>query len=340
VEITSPQDGAVVSGQTFVTANASDDGVVTEVRFYLNNALVYTDMNLPWQYAWNTLNSDNHPALSVKAIAVDNDGLLSPADEIHVVLRNTWVYPVYEDLENNSNWTLYNYAPTPNWAWVSNKSHSGVHSYGWVLGGGGDGANYDSIQYEGRVDLAAASVDEPVIRILYTGDLPSDARVDAYFVNSWTGSTLLFSFNTDQAGWYEVTHRMDGFIGYSGRLRFYVFNSSIIGTGVWIDDLRVENEAPYITSITPNRGREGDLVHVNGMAFGFTREAGSFVTFGGGIEAADSDYQLWSNNQVQVRIPAGAVSGDATVTVGAATSNGVRVAVLLAPPVLQNLVEK
>jgi hypothetical protein len=40
---------------------------------------------------------------------------------------------------------------------------------------------------------------------------------------------------------------------------------------------------------------------------------------------------------VHVRIPAGAVSGDAGVTVGAAASNGVRVAVLLAPPNLQDL---
>ena len=340
VTITSPQDGAVVSGQVTVTADASDDGFVTEVRFYINNALVYTDVSQPWQYAWNTLASDNHPSLSVKAVAVDNDGLLSPPDEIHVVLRNNWVYPVYEDLETNANWTAYNYAPTPNWEWVSNKAHSGFHSYGWVLGGGGDGANYDSIQYDGRADFAGASVVSPVVRVLYTGDLPVEARVDAYFINSWTGSTLLFSFSADQAGWYEVTHRMESFIGYSGRLRFYILNGSTTGTGVWVDDLRVENETPYITSITPDRGRVGDLVSINGMTFGFAREAGSFVTFGGGIEAADADYDSWSNNQIQVRIPAGAVSGDATVTVGGVASNAVRVAVLLAPPLLQDLVQK
>lgn len=340
VQITSPQDGGIVSGPATINADATDDGTVVQVKFYLNNALVYTDNSAPWQYSWNNISDDNHPALPIKAIAVDNDGLLSAPSEIHVALRLHWTYPVNEDLENNSNWSVQNHAPTPDWAWVSNKGHTGMHSYGWVLGGGADGSNHDTVQYNGRADLAAASVDNPVLRICYTGDLPADGVVDAYFVNSWTGSTYLFSINTDQAEWFDYSFPMDGFIGYSGKIYFTMSNINTTGTGVWIDDLRVENNGPFVSSIAPNRGVPGATVTLSGMSFGFSRQPGSVVTFGGGITAGDSDYIAWSNNQIQVRIPSGAVSGDASVTVGSSTSNGMRVAVLLAPPDLQDLLQR
>jgi M6 family metalloprotease-like protein len=337
VDITAPLDGGKVGGQVLIVANANDDGAVAQVKFYINNALVSTDTSAPWQYVWNTVGADNHPSLPLKAIAVDNDGLPSSPDEIHVAVNNAGIYPVNENLETNANWTVLNYSPTPNWAWVSNKGHSGTHSYGWVLGIPGDGANYESVRYIGRADLAASSVIDPVLRLYYTGDLPSDARIDAFFVNSWTGSNLLFSFSADQAGWYEVINRLDDYIGYSGQLYFYVSNVSTAGTGVWIDDLRIENEAPLIQSISPRRGVVSTLLTIDGMSFGLTRAAGSNVTFGGGTTAADSDIVLWNNSQIKVKIPSGAVSGDTTVTVNALTSNGERVAVLLAPPNLQDL---
>lgn len=340
VSISTPLDGATISGQTLILAEAADDGAVMQVRFYINNVLVSTDTSAPWQYLWNTAGADNHPSLPLKVIAVDNDGIPSLADEIHVALRNTGVYPVYEDLETNANWTVLNYSPTPNWSWVSNMGHSGVHSYGWVLGTPGDGANYESVRYTGRADLAAQNVQDPVLRLYYTGDLPLDARVEAYFVNSWTGNNLLFSFNTDRAGWYEVTHALDNYIGYSGQLYFYISNVSTDGSGVWLDDLRVENAAPYIQSISPARGVVGALLTIDGMSYGITRAVGSNVTFGGGIPAADGDYISWANSQIKVRIPSGAISGDVTVNVNALNSNGSRVAVLLTPPVLQDLEPK
>lgn len=337
IQITSPQDGGVVSGPVLISTNATDDGSIVQVKFYLNNVLAYTDDAAPWQYFWNNTNDDNHPALPIKAIAVDNDGLFSLPSEIHIALRLNWTYPVYEDLENNVNWSVNNHSPTPDWTWVSNKGHTGLHSYGWVLGGGADGANYDAVQYNGHANLAAATVSNPVIRICYTGDMPTDGRVDVYFVNSWTGNTLLFSLDSDQADWIDYSYSLNGFIGYSGKIYLYMSNYNTSGTGVWIDDLRVENDAPYISSISPARGVPGTTVIINGMSFGFSRQAGSYVTFGGGVVPADSDYVSWNNNQIQVHIPSTAISGNVSVTVNSQASNGTRVAVLLPAPDLEDL---
>jgi hypothetical protein len=341
VTITAPANGATISGSVTFTADATDDGTVAQVRFYLNNSLVNTDNAAPWSYTRNTSSDDNHPALPVKAIATDNDGIDSAPDAITVVLRNTnKTYPVNEDLESNSNWSTQNSGPTPDWAWVSNVGRSGTHSYGWVLGGGGDGSNWEGLWYNGHADLAADGVSDPQLRLYYKGDLPTDGVVYIYFYNSWTGWNYLTTFSTDQAAWYEVAYAMSDYLGYSGKIAFWVGNNDTSGTGVWIDDLRVENQSPYINSVTPARGVIGATQTINGQSFGSSRVAGCVVTFGGGVDAAVSDFVSWSNNQIQVKIPTGAVSGDVTVTVAAQTSNGVRVAVLLPPPDLQNLVQQ
>jgi M6 family metalloprotease-like protein len=341
VDLTSPVNGATISGTTVFTATASDDGSVASVKFYLNNELKNTDLTAPYSYSRNTLTDDNHPALPVKAVAVDNDGIESLPDAISVVLRNTnKTYPVYEDLETNANWSTQNYAPTPDWTWVSNAGHSGTHSYGWVIGGGGDGATSDMVLYNGHADFAAAGVADPQLKFYYKGDLPPGATVHINFNNSWLGSVWIGSFNTDRAQWYETVVPMDDWLGYSGRVLWFIESSNVIGTGVWIDDLRVENNAPYINSISPTRGVVATTLTISGQAFGATRVAGSVVTFGGGVNAADADFVAWSNNQIRVKIPTGAVSGNITVTVASQTSNGVNVAVLLAPPSLQNLVQQ
>ncbi len=340
VDLTSPANGATISGTTNFTATATDDGSITSVKFYLNNALVNTDNSAPYQYSRNTLTDDNHPALPVKAVAVDNDGIESLPEAITVVLRNTnKTYPVNEDLETNTNWSTQNNAPSPDWNWVSNAGHSGTHSYGWVMDGS-DGPTIDAVIYQGHADFAAAGVANPRLKFYYKGDLPTGTTINLNFYNSWLDVAWIGSFNTDRAAWYEVVIPMDDWLGYSGRIAWWASNSNVSGTGVWIDDLRVENEAPYINSISPSRGVVATTLTINGQAFGSSRVAGSNVTFGGGVNAADGDYVAWGNNQIRVKIPVGAVSGDTTVTVASQTSNGMHVAVLLGPPSLQNLVQQ
>ena len=66
--ITSPGNGATVSGTISVTANASDNVGVTRVELYRDNVLIGTDTSSPYEFAWNTTTvSNGGHALQTKA---------------------------------------------------------------------------------------------------------------------------------------------------------------------------------------------------------------------------------------------------------------------------------
>ncbi|MDZ4182158.1 MAG: S8 family serine peptidase, partial [Candidatus Cloacimonadaceae bacterium] len=91
--ITAPLNGAVLNLNSTITINvtATDtDGVITQVRFFINDVLMNTDTSAPFTWNWNTTgySGGSH---SIKAIATDNNGnnaehtisisLLAPPDE-------------------------------------------------------------------------------------------------------------------------------------------------------------------------------------------------------------------------------------------------------------------
>ena len=66
--ITSPANGATVSGTITVTANASDNVGVTRVELYRDNVLIGTDTSSPYEFSWNTTTASNGDhALQTKA---------------------------------------------------------------------------------------------------------------------------------------------------------------------------------------------------------------------------------------------------------------------------------
>jgi YD repeat-containing protein len=91
-----------------------------------------------------------------------------------------------------------------------------------------------------------------------------------------------------------------------------------------------------ISSITPTSGNTGSSVIIAGSGFG-TSQGGSTVNFNG----ASGTVTSWSGTSISVSVPAGAVSGPASVTVGGATSNGVnftvapKISTLVPNPVAQ-----
>ena len=74
----------------------------------------------------------------------------------------------------------------------------------------------------------------------------------------------------------------------------------------------IGSASPQITSISPNRVRYDQVITIRGTAFGANRGA-SRVIFHGGKEASSSQYISWSDTQIQVRVPAGARTGDVHV---------------------------
>lgn len=66
--ITSPANGATVSGTINVTADATDNVGVTKVEFYLDGALAASDTSSPYEWSWNTTTvADGSHSLSSKA---------------------------------------------------------------------------------------------------------------------------------------------------------------------------------------------------------------------------------------------------------------------------------
>jgi len=64
-----PQDGAVVSGNTLISVDASDNRTISRVEFYIDGLLQNIDTSSPWNYTWNTdgFPSGSEHALYVKA---------------------------------------------------------------------------------------------------------------------------------------------------------------------------------------------------------------------------------------------------------------------------------
>jgi len=54
IEITSPDDGAIVSGVIDITADASDDKDVSKVDFYINGVWLADDTTSPYSCSWDT----------------------------------------------------------------------------------------------------------------------------------------------------------------------------------------------------------------------------------------------------------------------------------------------
>jgi len=76
---------------------------------------------------------------------------------------------------------------------------------------------------------------------------------------------------------------------------------------------------PSITSIEPAEALPGEAVTITGSAFGAERGPEDTVVFASEVDAADG-ITSWSDTEIQVTIPDGAVTGDVTVTAGGVTS--------------------
>jgi len=86
VTITNPSDGATVSGTVNVAANASDDGGIVKVEFYVDGFLKLTDTSTPYTFPWDTMTIGNG-SHTISAKAYDIVGKTA-TDTITVTVNN------------------------------------------------------------------------------------------------------------------------------------------------------------------------------------------------------------------------------------------------------------
>jgi subtilisin family serine protease len=85
--ISSPANGALVSGTINVNVNATDDVGVTRVELRVNDALLATDTSSPFSFSWNTKNSVNGTT-TLKASAYDAVGNVGQSQVVTVTVQN------------------------------------------------------------------------------------------------------------------------------------------------------------------------------------------------------------------------------------------------------------
>ena len=83
VSITAPSNGSTVSGTKTISASASDNIGIANVKFYINGSIKKTDTSAPYSYSWKTTSYSNG-SHSLKARAEDIIG----NDKSHTISVN------------------------------------------------------------------------------------------------------------------------------------------------------------------------------------------------------------------------------------------------------------
>lgn len=92
VSITSPINGATISGTVTISADASDDKGVKQVDFYYDSTLIGSDSASPYSVSWDSA-SVTDGTYTLKAVAIDTISQQA-SDSINVLVDNVNVPPI------------------------------------------------------------------------------------------------------------------------------------------------------------------------------------------------------------------------------------------------------
>ena len=74
VVISSHASGQTVFEIITLTVDTEDDGGISKVEFFIDDSLVLTDTESPYQYDWNTTQYESNSEHEIKVISYDNSG--------------------------------------------------------------------------------------------------------------------------------------------------------------------------------------------------------------------------------------------------------------------------
>ncbi|MFH0948468.1 MAG: Ig-like domain-containing protein [Elusimicrobiota bacterium] len=247
VSITSPLNGATVSGTVVVISSASDDNGINRVEFYVDGVLKSSDTTAPYSYSWDTTASSDG-VHTLKAIAVDTSSQTATV-QISVTVSNA-IGPL-----------------SPSVSFVS--PSSGTAS-GTMLSG--------VVPVKTKVTTVATNGITKVefyldSNLKYTATAPeSESGIFAYYNWNWDTAISSNGVHTLKAIAYcnNAPPRDKGestmFVTVSNK--YTITNSTPTGTGISAEI------KPTDTVINPEKGQE---TKVNFMIGGKTAQAGEIV---------------------------------------------------------------
>jgi subtilisin family serine protease len=350
VNITSHNNNDVVSGTITITATATDDVEVTKTELWVNNTLKGTDTIPPYSYSFNTLNlhgGDN----TFEVRAYDEFPLMASAS-VNLIVRNQSISSIFP---------------------LSATAGAAFSVFGNNFLGIGDTYNptTDKVKFTGVSGLVEASVS-----MWFSGSIictvPADAVNGPVYVtigSSSAASSQSFTIkpsisslnpNAEIAG-NTISVLGSGFLASQGTSTV-TFNGVTapdivswgnreiqvkVPAGITKGPVKVTTAAgtsngidftpiPHIDSLSRDRAYPGYLVTIYGSGFG-TSSSGGSVKFYNNKTVPPGDIVYWSVSELAVKVPAGAQSGNITITVGDYTSGGEYIIITLPPPSLNSL---
>lgn len=129
VSLSSPVNGATVSGTITLTANASDNVGVTSVGFYRGGTtLIATDGSAPtWSYSWNTTTVPNG-SYSLTAKAYDAAGNIGTSSTVSITVSNVVADTTPPTISSVSGSSITTTGATISWS--TNEAATGIVDYG------------------------------------------------------------------------------------------------------------------------------------------------------------------------------------------------------------------
>jgi hypothetical protein len=88
VSISSHSSGQTVNGIITITVTTQDNEGISKVEFFIDDSLVLTDIESPYEYEWNTTHYDNSEHI-VKVISYDNVDNSTESEPILLIVLNT-----------------------------------------------------------------------------------------------------------------------------------------------------------------------------------------------------------------------------------------------------------
>jgi len=98
VVISSHTSGQTVSEIIMIVADTEDDGGISKVEFFIDDSLVLTDTETPYQYDWNTTQYEDNSEHIVKVISYDNSDNSTESQPILLRVDNTLSIPTPSEL--------------------------------------------------------------------------------------------------------------------------------------------------------------------------------------------------------------------------------------------------
>jgi subtilisin family serine protease len=233
--ITSPTNGATVSGTTTVSANASDAVGVTRVELYVDGGLVGSDTTTPYQIAWNTTTASNG-SHGLQTRAFDAAGNVGSSAVVNVTVSNATgggELIVNGGFEGSATpWTLSGNAYWSN----GGNQHSGT---GYSVLGFYNNANGTEYQ---TVTIPAGHPANLTFWLQITTSESLSTAFDFLFaeVRSTSGAllgTLATYSNRDASAYSQKSFSLAAWRGQTVRVQFRATTDSSLTTAFRVDDV-------------------------------------------------------------------------------------------------------